>query len=86
MVASISLLYLVGFSCPFRAIFVRFSCAPCSPRIVRQVPHRAAKFFASCVSLSLWDRFGFVPRVGRSGVTTQPWQTCVEILGGEFGA
>jgi hypothetical protein len=55
-------------------------------RTVRLVLHRVAKSFASCVLLSLWDRLGFVPRVGRSVVTTRPWQTCVEILGCEFGA
>jgi hypothetical protein len=35
---------------------------------------------------SLWDRLGFSPRVGRSALTTLPWQTCVGIRGCEFGA
>jgi hypothetical protein len=55
-------------------------------RIVRQVPCRAAKSFASWVALSLRDCLGLVPRVGRSVVTTWPWQACVGILGCEFGA
>jgi hypothetical protein len=38
------------------------------------------------VSLSLWDRLGFAPRVGRCVVTTRLWQTRVGILGCEFGA
>jgi hypothetical protein len=33
---------------------------------------RVAKSFASLVSLLLWDCLGFVPRVGRSVVTTRP--------------
>jgi hypothetical protein len=40
-----------------------------SLRTVRLVSCRAAKFFASCVLLSLWDCLGFVPRVGRFVVT-----------------
>jgi hypothetical protein len=39
-------------------------------RTVRLVLRRDAKFFASSVSLLLRDRLGFVPRVGRSVVTT----------------
>jgi hypothetical protein len=49
------------------------------------VPRRVAKSFASCVSLSLCDCLEFVPRVGRSIVTMQPWQTRVGMLGCEFG-
>jgi hypothetical protein len=55
-------------------------------RTARPVSRRAAKFFASCVSLSLCDCLGFVPKVGRFVVTMQPWQTHVETLGCEFGA
>jgi hypothetical protein len=40
------------------------------PRNVRQVSCKTAKSFASCFVLPLWDRLGFVPRVGRSVVTT----------------
>jgi hypothetical protein len=55
-------------------------------RTVRLGFHKAAKSFASCVSLSLCDHLGFVPRVGRSVVTTRPWQTHVGIRGCEFGS
>jgi hypothetical protein len=40
---------------------------------------------SSLVLLSLWDCLGFVPRVGRSVVTTRPWKTRVGKLGCEFG-
>jgi hypothetical protein len=39
-------------------------------RTVRQGFYRIAKSFASCFVLPLWDRLGFIPRVGRSIVTT----------------
>jgi hypothetical protein len=40
------------------------------PRTVRQGSFRTTKSFASCFVLPLWDRLGFVPRVGTSVVTT----------------
>jgi hypothetical protein len=40
------------------------------PRSVRQGSRRTAKSFASCFVLPLWDRLGFVPRVGKTVVTT----------------
>jgi hypothetical protein len=54
-------------------------------RTVCQGSRRVAKSFASWFVLPFQDRSGFVPRVGRSAVTTWPWQTRVEILGCEFG-
>jgi hypothetical protein len=59
-----------------------------SPRCLRTVRllfRNAAKSFASWVALSLRDWLGLVPRVGRSIVTTWPWQARVGILGCEFG-
>jgi hypothetical protein len=40
------------------------------PRTVRQDCCRTAKSFASWFVLLLWDRLGFVPRVGTSVMTT----------------
>jgi hypothetical protein len=48
---------------------VRGLSAPGS-RTVRPALRRIAKSFASCFVLLLWDRLGFVPRIGRSVVTT----------------
>jgi hypothetical protein len=82
------------FYCIFRTVRSRVADHPPGVRGPSAPPlrtvclgfRRVAKSFASCVSLSLWDRLGFVPRVVRSVVTTRPWQTRVGILGSEFGA
>jgi hypothetical protein len=80
------------FCCYFRT--VRSTVADCPPGVrgpsttalwtVRPVVRRVPKSFAYLVSLLLWDVWG--RRVGRSVVTTRPWQTRVRIFGCEFGA
>jgi hypothetical protein len=67
------------FGCYFRTVRRSPAASPPRPRgwstgclrTVRLVPRRAAKFFASCVSLLLCECLGFAPRVGRSVVTTR---------------
>jgi hypothetical protein len=57
-----------------------------SSRTVRLVLSRLPKSFASWVALLYCFELGFVPSIGRSVVTTWPWQTRVGTLGCEFGA
>jgi hypothetical protein len=81
------------FCCVFQTVRLRVADRPpgvrepSAPalRTGRQGFRRVAKSFASCVLFSLWDRLRFVPRVGRSVVTTRPWQTRVGILSCGFG-
>jgi hypothetical protein len=59
--------------CIFQTVRSRVANRPTpASRTVRLCFRRVTKSFASLVSLSLWDCLGFVPRVGRSIVTTRP--------------
>jgi hypothetical protein len=55
-----------------------------SPQTVHLGLFRSPMSFASLVVLPCCFELGFVPRVGRSVVTTRPWQTRVGTLGFEF--
>jgi hypothetical protein len=85
-----AVLVLQGSFQTIRRVLVDRPPAPSGPsartsRTIRPRLRRVAKYFACSVSFSLWDCLGFIPRVGRSVVTTQPWKTRVGILGCEFG-